>query len=175
MELSPETHSAADVARLLHLAPLPHEGGFFRRTAESGSFVDSPLGRRRAWSAIHALFTPAGFSAMHRLRQDEVWCFQAGDPLESVQLSPGGSGVRVTLGLDVEGGQHPQVVVSAGTWQGARVAPGGRWSLVSCFVAPEFVWEDFVSGDADVLCRTYPECGDIIRALVRPAAPERSD
>ncbi len=171
MDLSPETHTVADVLRLLHLAPLPHEGGFFRRTAESADLVESPLGRRRAWSAILALFTPDAFSAMHRLRQDEIWCFHAGDPLEIVHLAPDGSGGRVILGRDAERGQHMQDVVPARTWQGARVMPGGRWSLVSCVVAPEFAWNDFEAGRADVLCAAYPQFEDIIRALVRAAPP----
>lgn len=167
MELSPDSHTAEDVIRLLRLEPLPHEGGFFRRTAESPSFIDSPWGRRRTWSSIYALFTPEGMSAMHRLRQDEVWCFHAGDPLEGLRLPPDGPGERVILGLDPEKGCRSQDIVLARTWQGARVAPGGRWSLVSCVVAPEFLWEDFELGTAEPLVRAYPDCESLIRALTR--------
>ena len=63
--LSPDTHTADEVVRLLQLEPLDPEGGFFRRTAEAGMIP--PGGSRRAWSAIYALFTPEGFSALHRL------------------------------------------------------------------------------------------------------------
>jgi predicted cupin superfamily sugar epimerase len=165
MEFSPESHTAADVVRLLQLEPLPQEGGFFRRTAESPSFIDSPWGRRRAWSSIYALFTADGLSAMHRLRQDEVWCFHAGDPLEALRLPPDGPGERVVLGLDPDKGHRSQDIVLARTWQGARVVPGGRWSLVSCVVAPEFIWEDFEMSPAEPLVRAYPEFEGLIRAL----------
>jgi uncharacterized protein len=167
MEFSPDSHTAADVVRLLQLEPLPQEGGFFRRTAESSSFVDSPWGRRRSWSSIYALFTADTMSAMHRLRQDEVWCFHAGDPLEALRLPPDRPGERVVLGSNPDQGHRSQDIVLARTWQGARVAPGGRWSLVSCVVAPEFVWEDFEMSPAEPLVRAYPECERLIRELTR--------
>lgn len=167
MEFSPDTHSAGDVIRLLELEPLPQEGGFFRRTAQSPSYIDSPWGKRRAWSSIYALFTADGMSAMHRLRQDEVWCFHAGDPLEALRLPPDRPGERVILGLNPAAGQRSQDIVLALTWQGARVVPGGRWSLVSCVVAPEFLWEDFELGQRDPLVTAYPEFSGMIRALTR--------
>lgn len=167
MEFSPDTHAAADVIRLLALEPLPKEGGYFRRTAESPAFIDSPWGRRRAWSSIYALFTPDDMSALHRLRQDEVWCFHAGDPLEALRLPPDGAGERVTLGLNPEQGHRSQDIVLARTWQGARLVPGGRWALVSCVVAPEFVWDDFELGDRDALSAAYPAFRDAIRSLTR--------
>src|SRR5690606_19694416 len=87
---SPDTHSAADVVTALNLQPLDQEGGWFRRTAEAGLWV-KPVETgepRRAWSAIYALFPPEGFSALHRLAQDEIWCWHAGDTLESLRLGP---------------------------------------------------------------------------------------
>ena len=167
MQFSPDTHSAADVIGLLDLQPLPQEGGYFRRTAESPAFIDSPWGRRRAWSSIYALFTDKECSALHRLRQDEVWCFHAGDPIEALRLPPGQPGERVVLGSNPGLAQRSQDVVLARTWQGARVIPGGRWALVSCVVAPEFQSDDFELADAGALADVYPMFSDIILALAR--------
>lgn len=167
MNFSPDTHSAADVIRLLDLQPLPHEGGYFRRTAESPAFIDSPWGRRRAWSSIYALFTTDTFSALHRLRQDEVWCFHAGDPLELIRIPPHAPVERVILGSNPELGQRAQEVVLARTWQGARMTRDGRWALVSCVVAPEFLWEDFELGERDTLVGMYPDASDIMCELTR--------
>lgn len=167
MEFSPDTHSADDVIRLLALEPLPQEGGYFRRTAQSPAYIDSPWGKRRAWSSIYAFFTADGMSAMHRLRQDEVWCFHAGDPLEALRLAPDGTGERVMLGLNPEAGQRSQDIVLARTWQGGRVISGGRWSLVSCVVAPEFLWEDFELGQRDALVAAYPDFEALVRVLTR--------
>jgi predicted cupin superfamily sugar epimerase len=163
--LSPDTHTAEEVARLLGLEPLEQEGGFFRRTAESGDIL--PGTGRRAWSVIYMLITPTGFSALHKLGTDETWCFHCGDGLESLRLLPGGAGKVVRLGLDLAAGETPQDVVPAQVWQGTRLRTGGRWALVSCVVAPEFRWSDFVLGERAVLSAAYPGFATEIRALTR--------
>lgn len=163
--LSPEHYTAEEVVRLLRLEPLEPEGGLFRRTAESD--VVRPDRSRRAWSAIHSLFTPEGFSALHRLAADEIWCFHAGDALQSLRLANGGKGHEVRLGLNLAAGEHPQNVVPAHTWQGTRLVPGGRWALVSCVVVPEFVWSDFELGERAALTASYPAFSAEIRALTR--------
>ncbi len=163
--LSPDNYTAEAVARLLELAPLEHEGGYYRRTAESDFIL--PGTGRRAYSIIYYLLTPTGFSALHQLGTDETWCFHAGDTLESLRLAPDGSGKTVRLGLDVKEGAVLHNVIPAHTWQGTRLAEGGRWALVSCYVAPEFRWSDFTLGDYDLLAKQYPAHAKAIRALVR--------
>jgi len=151
--LSPSTHSAADVIRLLALEPLPEEGGWFRRTGEAATVT--PNGRR-AWSTALALFTPEGFSALHRLVSDEVWCHQAGDSLEMFSLKPDGQGELRLLGWNVTAGAVPQVAVPSHTWQGAQLGSDGRWALVTCLVVPGFEGRDFQLGDRADLQATFP-------------------
>ena len=168
--LSPGHFTASEVVERLGLEVIDQEGGFFRRTAES-ALRPAGLGGRRAWSAIYSLLTPDGFSAFHRLPADEVWCFHAGDSLESLRLKPDGTGEWVRLGLDFLAGDQPQSVVPAQTWQGTRLLPGGRWALSSCLVSPEFVWEDFVLGDRAALIAAYPVWSAGIKTLTRPHPP----
>jgi len=163
--LSPENHTADEVARMLRLEPLEQEGGFFRRTAESDVILSGT--GRRAYSVIYMLITPAGFSALHRLGTDETWCFHAGDPLESLRLRPDGSGGWVKLGLNPAAGEAPQDIIPARVWQGTRLQPGGRWALLSCIVAPEFRWSDFELGEQAALTAAYPDWAGAIRALTR--------
>jgi uncharacterized protein len=159
----------ADIAARYGLAPLPVEGGLFRRTWAGPSDMDG----RPAGSAIVALFAADGdlFSAMHRLPIDEVWHFYRGDPLELLLLDPDGGARVETLGPGA--GQHVQLAVPAHTWMGARVANGGRWTLCGTTMAPGFVPADYEGGDAEELCAAYPEAADRIRALCRPGAPGR--
>ena len=168
--LSPDTHSAADVIRLLALEPLPHEGGWFRRLAESHVDHSNVQRARCAWSSIYALFTPDGFSALHCLTSDEIWCFHTGDPLDSLRLYSDGRGERVTLGLDPGAAQRAQDVVRSGTWQGTRLQADGRWALVSCVVVPEFTWDGFRLGVRPELVGRYPEWRTEIQALTRIAS-----
>lgn len=161
--LHPDTHSAEEVARLLDLKPLESEGGFFRRSAEAAVIL--PGSDRRAYSVIYFLITPLGFSALHKLESDETWCFHCGDTLESLRLAPTGEGGMVRLGLNLAAGETPQDVVPAGVWQGTRLSDGGRWALVTCVVAPEFLWSDFTLGDRTELMARYPTHAQGIRRL----------
>lgn len=156
---SPQEQSAGEVVRLLGLEQLDQEGGYFRRTAQSETF--RPDGRRE-WSLIYSLFTPEGFSALHRLKSDEIWCFHAGDALDSLRLAPGGAARWTRLGPEC-----PQSVVPANSWQGTRLAPGGRWALVSCLVVPEFRWDDFELGERAALVAAWPQEAEGIRHLTR--------
>jgi predicted cupin superfamily sugar epimerase len=163
--LSPHTHSADEVIRALGLAPLPTEGGWFRRTAESD--LCGADGERRACSAIYFLVTPESFSALHRVDAVETWCFHAGDPLELLVLGEGGAGKLVTLGADLAAGHVLQAMVPAGAWQGARLKAGGRWGLVSCVVAPEYLARGFTLGDRGELAAGYPAFAVEVAALTR--------
>lgn len=167
--LSPDHLTAWEVVRLLKLEPLDQEGGYFRRTGESATILP---GGQRAWSTIYSLITAEGFSALHRLSQDEVWCFHAGDPLESLRLRPAGSGEWVKLGLNLAHNERPQDVVPAQVWQGTRLVAGGRWALVTCVVAPEFVWSDFELGSREALQASWPEFAEGIRELTRAQPPK---
>lgn len=151
----------ADLAARYGLAPLPVEGGLYRRT-----WAGPPDGTGRpAGSAILVLYARKDglFSAMHRLPTDEVWHFYRGDPLELLLLDPGGGARAETLGPGAD--QHVQLVVPGGTWMGGQVATGGRWALCGTTMAPGFVPADYEGGRADVLCARYPDVADRIRAL----------
>lgn len=159
------TEAAAIVARL-GLAPLPLEGGFFRRTWTGPA---SAPGARSAGTAIYFLMTPDpdGFSALHRLDTDEVWCWHAGDAAEHVQL---GAPPQLTrLGGDALAGETPQLVVSAGAWQGARLAPGGSrgWALFTCTMAPGWADAAAAYGRREALRAEFPAATAWIDALTR--------
>ena len=163
------TESADELAARLGLAPLPAEGGRFRRTWAGPEDADG----RPAGSAILMLLTgePGDFSAMHRLPIDEVWHFHRGDPLEMLLLHPEGGGEVRRLGGGDD--QLVQTVVPAGTWMGARVAPGGTWTLFGATMAPGFVPADYEGADVEDLARAYPEYEPVIRALCRSGGPTR--
>ncbi len=165
---------AAAIIDALQLEPLDQEGGFFRRTTEAPYYVmrGESTESTRAYSVIYALFTPEAFSAMHVLRTDEIWCWHAGDTLESLRLYPDGHGEWVRLGMDLGAGAVPQNVIPAEVWQGTRLTAGGSWALVSCIVAPEFRWTDFELADRNDLLARYPDWREGIFGLTRDVPPE---
>lgn len=142
------------VARLLDLAPLPHEGGLFRRThADAHS------------SAIYFLLLTPDFSALHALSATETYHWYAGAPLRLLLLHAGGRVSEPVLGPDLGAGRRPQLVVPAGTWQGSCSA--GAWTLVGTTTAPPFAWSGFRLGARDELARGWPRAHDRITALTR--------
>ena len=120
--------TAEDVIARLGLVPLTLEGGYYRETYRSPMVIQAAAlpddygGERNLSTATYYLLTPETFSAMHRVRSDEVFHFYAGDPVEMLQLRPDGGGEVGIIGTDLEAGQAPQVVVSAGVWLGCRLA-----------------------------------------------------
>jgi predicted cupin superfamily sugar epimerase len=161
---------ARQIISRLGMNSLPVEGGYFARVWTS---PESGPGGRALGSAILFLITEADFSALHRLKTDEIWHFHAGDPAELVRLGPGpGSGRVIVLGSDIMGGHVPQAVVRAGEWQGARIqhprAQGARgWTLFGCTLAPAWNEREFELGGREALVAEFPANADLIRALTR--------
>ncbi|RKY04895.1 hypothetical protein DRP77_02595 [Candidatus Poribacteria bacterium] len=159
-----------ELIELLQLRPHP-EGGFYRETYRSDLIIppdalpDRYRGPRCVCTAIYYLLTAGEVSALHRVASDEIWHFYAGDPLELLILE--GKEARLArLGSDLLSGEVPQVLVPAGAWQGARVAEGGKWSLVGCTVAPGFEFEDFELASPS-LADEFPEHRELIRRFMR--------
>ena len=87
------------------------------------------------------------FSHWHRVDAAEVWLWHAGAPL-ALTLSPDGHDAEARiLGPELAQGQRPQLVVPAGWWQTA--ASLGRFTLVSCVVAPGFEFDGFEMAPPD--------------------------
>ncbi|HEX4002973.1 MAG TPA: cupin domain-containing protein [Candidatus Acidoferrales bacterium] len=158
---------------LLKMRPLPVEGGYFsenyraKDTLPASALPDSYPGERPLSTAIYYMLTPETFSALHRLRGDEVFHFYLGDPVEMLQLKPGGTGEAVLLGQDVAAGMRLQHVVPAGTWQGARLAPGGKFALMGTTMAPGFDPQDYEAGNRAELAAQYPQYSALITWLTR--------
>lgn len=147
------------------MAPIPHEGGWFRETWRSpGRPEDKPIG-----TAILALFYdgPDGFSGLHRLASTEIWHFCGGDPFQLLLLHADGSSEQVVLGPDPANGDQVQVPVPDGTWMGGRLARGGRFTLIGATMAPGFTEDGFEAGDLEQLTAGYPDRAFEIAQLIR--------
>ena len=123
----------------LGLQPHP-EGGYFRRHHASALEVEVAGRLRPAMTAIHYLLATGERSRWHRVDADEAWHWQQGGTLDLLQFdATSGTLSRTRLGPP-DGGQM-SCIVPAGIWQSA-FAPDEA-VLVTCTVAPGFVWEGF--------------------------------
>jgi uncharacterized protein len=167
---------AGEIIRLLHLQPLPREGGWYRETYRSSLQLPANILAPRysaahsAGTAIYYLLTPDTFSALHRLPTDEVFHFYLGDPVEMLQLgpTPGDRGRIITLGSDILAGQQVQTVVSAGVWQGSVLRAGGAFALMGTTMAPGFDFADYEAADGDALIAAFPDFAQRITRLCSP-------
>lgn len=159
----------------LNLQPMPVEGGLFVQAYRSDQMIppgilpDGYSGSRAFSTAIYYALTADAdsFSALHCLLTDEVYHFYLGDPVELLLLLPDGTSRRVILGPDLLGEQHVQFIVPAGTWQGLRLAPGGRFALLGTTMAPGFTEADFTLGERASLLSGWPQESDLIAHLTR--------
>jgi predicted cupin superfamily sugar epimerase len=164
--------SAAAWIERLGLEPHP-EGGWFAETYRSpGEIGEASLGEgfdgpRPYSTAIYFLLDGAGFSALHRLRADEVWHHYDGAGVTLHLLEDDGT-LRV-LALDRRGAgeARPQVTVPAGVWFGAAVDDPESYALVGCTMSPGFDFRDFELGRREDLVRRFPEHRDVIERLTR--------
>ncbi|MBA3275709.1 MAG: cupin domain-containing protein [Chloroflexia bacterium] len=130
--------TAREVIDLLGLAPMPGEGGFYRRTVlvpGADPDLDAP-----AQTAILFLITGETWSGLHMLQTDEVFHFHLGDECRMVVCSPDGVLEERRLGTDLRAGCQVQTVVPAWMWQGTRLAEGGEfgYALLGTTMTPGF-------------------------------------
>jgi len=159
--------TAGEIKSLLQLEPHPAEGGFFRQTYVCKENVALPRGTRSAGTAIYYLLEAGNFSEMHVLDSDEVFHFYLGDPVEMLQLYPDGRSAVFILGPDLAAGQHVQLVVPAGVWQGTRLIGNGKVALLGCTVTPGFDYADYRSASYAELAEKWPQEAVRIRELIR--------
>jgi predicted cupin superfamily sugar epimerase len=159
--------TADEIKMILKLDPHPIEGGSFRRTYASKGNVDLPRGIRPLGTAIYYLLEPGTFSEMHVLNSDEIFHFYLGDPVEMLQLHPDGRSAVFALGHDLRAGQHVQLVVPAGVWQGTRLVGDGKVALLGCTVTPGFDYADYRNGSFAELAAKWPGESERIKALTR--------
>lgn len=142
------------------------EGGCFKRVYESKYTIQiDAVSERRIATAIYFLLEGRDFSAFHRLKSDEIWAYNYGSPLTIFLIEQDGALKQITLGNP----KNPtfQVTIAANQWFAAEVKDKSSFTLMSCFVAPGFEYDDFELADRQMLVTQYPSHADLINRLTR--------
>ncbi len=169
------SNTEQEIKRLVEQLDLkPHpEGGYYREIYRSdGSIPEHALngkydGDRNYCTSIYFLLSSASFSAFHRIKQDEIWHFYQGSPAHIHVIDKDGNYVRHQIGMNLDSGQVPQVVVSGGQWFASEVPEDDGYCLVGCTVAPGFDFLDFEMAERRLLTSKYPQHEAIISRLTR--------
>jgi predicted cupin superfamily sugar epimerase len=149
------------------------EGGWFRQTYRSAEVMAAAalpgrFGGDRVFStAIYFLLEGDDFSALHRIKSEEVWHFYDGSSLTVHVIDPEGRYSTMRVGRDLRAGEEPQAVVQAGCFFAATVNDPQSYALAGCTVAPGFDFADFEMPSREELCRLYPQHRPLIERLTR--------
>ena len=135
-------NDAQSIVKELGMQPHP-EGGYYVETFRDD---EGPEGRGFA-TAIYYLLEAGDRSHWHKVDASEIWLWHAGAPLSLSICEEGSTTKTYRLGPNVLDGERPQVIVPRDAWQSAQST--GDWTLVSCVVAPGFVFDGFVMADKD--------------------------
>lgn len=155
--------------KTLNMVPHP-EGGFYKEVYASEENITSKElkvdfeGPRKLWTSIYFLLRDGEVSNFHRLKSDEMWYYHSGSPLTVYMISPEGELFTEQLGLNIENGEKPQVLVPKGYIFGSAMNNEG-YALVGCMVSPGFEFTDFELIKRNDLTEKYPHYELLIHKL----------
>ncbi len=163
---------ASELAEKLRLEPHP-EGGFFREVYRSQDHIPAEAlperypEKKSFCTSIYYLITADAFSAMHRLKSDEILHFYAGAPALVFMIFPDGTSRELELSNNISGGALPQIIVPGNVWFGIRVKGSGEYTLTGTTVTPGFDFDDFELAERKELTLAYPQHSQEIKQFTR--------
>ena len=119
-------------------------------------FVDG----RPAGSALYFMVTPDAPVRLHRIRNDQLYHYYLGDPIEVLMLHENSLAEHVVVGPDLRGGQCVQLLIPGNTFH--TLGASTEW--------PGVERVDIEIGDVEALAAKYPSAADDLRAFQRTSA-----
>lgn len=120
---------------------------------------------RSVASVLYFLVTRDAQLHLHRIPTPQMYHHYFGSPLEVLLLYPDGRGEVATLGLDIERGARPQLLIPAATWHVSRLVEERGFALLGTTEWGVFESGELELGDPVVLAREYPEFKDRLQPL----------
>jgi predicted cupin superfamily sugar epimerase len=162
--------SADDIVRLLKLEPNATCGSvrvtFVSQQQLAADTLPAPFADARPLgSALYFLVTPEQPVRLHRIKNDQLYHYYLGDPLEVFLLHGSGAHERVIVGPDIRAGQHVQLLIPGNTFHTARLLGSGRWFLGASTEWPGVIPADVEIGKLEKLAGEYPAIARELRAI----------
>jgi hypothetical protein len=162
--------TADQVRKLLELEPNA-TCGFVKLTfvspqALAAGALQVPFAQARpVGSALYFMVTPQAPVRLHRIKNDQLYHYYLGDPLELFLLHANGNSERIVIGPDIAGGQRLQFLLPGNTFHTARLVGGGLWFLGASTEWPGVIPADVEIGDVDAMAAKYPAIAAEIKAI----------
>ena len=131
------------------------------RGALPAPFEDQrPLG-----SALYFMVTTGAPVRLHRIRNDQLYHYYLGDPIETILLHADGSVEKIVVGPDLRAGQRLQLLIPGNTFHTARLLGRQRWFLGASTEWPGVIPADVELGQLEELASKYPAVAADLRAI----------
>jgi predicted cupin superfamily sugar epimerase len=111
------------------------------------------------------MVTPDQHVKLHRIRNEQLYHYYRGDPLEVFLLHTGGKAERVVVGPDLRSGHRVQLLIPGNTFHTAHVIGRRNWFLGASTEWPGVEPKDVEMGDLEKLAAAYPDAAHAIRAI----------
>jgi predicted cupin superfamily sugar epimerase len=166
----PDELTAEEIRVLLKLEPNA-TCGFVRVTFMSkleiaAGGLPAPFAQSRPLgSGLYFMVTPGAPVRLHRIRNDQLYHYYLGDPLEVFLLHADGTTERVIVGPDLRNGQRVQLLIPGNTFHTARLVGRRRWFLGASTEWPGVIPADVEIGNLDELAGKYPAVAADLRAI----------
>jgi predicted cupin superfamily sugar epimerase len=152
----PDELAADEIRKLLELEPNA-TCGFVRLTYLSKQSI-APAGLpapfadgRPLGSALYFMVTPTAPVRLHRIRNDQLYHYYLGDPIELFLLHADGKTERIIVGPDLRAGERVKQLILGNTFHTARVIGRRRWFLGASTEWPGVIPADVEIGNLDAL------------------------
>src|SRR5215218_4423880 len=162
--------TAEEIWRLLNLEPNA-SCGFVRvsfvstRSIAAGGLPAPFASGQPLGSALYFLVTPDAPVRLHRIRNEQLYHYYLGDPLEVFLLHANGATERIIVGPDLRSGQRVQLLIPGSTYHTARLIGRRQWFLGASTEWPGVMPADVEIGNLDELAGKYPAVAADLRAI----------
>jgi predicted cupin superfamily sugar epimerase len=158
--------TAAEICSLLNLEPNATRVSFVSQLSIAAGGLPAPFADGQPLgSALYFLVTPGAPVRLHRIRNEQLYHYYFGDPLEVFMLHADGSSQRAIVGPGIRGGERLLLRIPGITFHAARVIGRGRWFLRGSTEWPGVVPADVEIGNLDELAESYPAVAADLRAI----------
>ena len=119
------------------------------------------------------MLTPEEPVKLHRIRNDQLYHYYMGDPIEVLMLLADGTSELHVVGPDLRKGQKLQLFIPGNTFHTAHVIGERRWFLGGSTEWPGVEPTDVGLGNAEALAARYPKVAAEMKASRYPPRVDR--
>ena len=162
--------NADEILKLLDLQPNATCGfvrvSFVSKHAIGKGGLPAPFeDQRPLGSALYFMITTVAPVRLHRIRNDQLYHYYLGDPIETILLHSDGSFEKIIVGPDLRVGQRLQLLIPGNTFHTARLLGRQRWFLGASTEWPGVIPADVELGQLEELANKYPAVAPDLRAI----------